>query len=211
MIPEWADEKVYELFKQFIQKCVLTDDSFLTDEKEAVTLTAIDDCIERFIVKGIEGKGTFEDKIIKQFADAYYNTKLTFAHVNWLWCMSPSDFGINYKKTIAAWILGDSKRGIIRDDIYPSGGFGDAGPALKFRKHKEISFLLLIMKQLKQNVHKGLISNLQQAIEMVEKICIECRFNFENETSDIIDENIWKLRPEGKLAMYNILLHLCMP
>ena len=101
MIPEWADERVYDLYNEFIQKCVLTNDSFLTDEKDAVTLTAIDDCIERFIVKIIEGKDSFDNKIKKQFDGAPYEAILTFAHVNWLWCMSPSDFKPEFKKNVA--------------------------------------------------------------------------------------------------------------
>src|SRR5690606_38992179 len=134
MKPDWADNKVYELFDVFISTCILTNDSFLTDEKDVVTVTAIDDCIDRFIVKVIEGKDSFENKIRRQFDGAPYETILSFAHVNWLWCMSPSDFQKSYKKNVASWILGDAKRVPIKEDIYPDGGFGDAGPSIKFRK-----------------------------------------------------------------------------
>lgn len=92
MKPDWADYKVYELFDAFISTCILTNDSFLTDEKDVITLKAIDDCIDRFIVKVIEGKDSFENKIRRQFDGAPYETVLSFAHVNWLWCMSPGDF-----------------------------------------------------------------------------------------------------------------------
>ena len=211
MIPEWADERVYELYNEFIQRCVLTNDSFLTDEKDAVTLTAIDDCIERFIVKIIEGKDSFDNKIKKQFEGAPYQTILTFAHVNWLWCMSPSDFKPEFKKNVAASVLGDAKKAAIRENIFPTGGFGDAGPSIKFRKHREISFLLLVLKQLKLKVNEGTVTTFEQANDMVEQMCIECRFNWEAEDSSTVDESVWKLIPEGRLAMYNIMLHLCKP
>lgn len=211
MKPSWADERVYDLYNEYIERCILTNDSFLTDEKEVITLESIDDCIDRFIIKIIEGKDSFENKIDQQFSGAPYETILTFAHVNWLWCMSPSDFGYWYKKNVAERILGDAKKGDIREDIFPEGGFGDAGPSIKFRKHKEISFLLLVMKQLKLKVADGTISNLKQANEMVEQMCIESMFNWDNKESEVVEQSVWEHTPEGKLAMYNILLHLSNP
>ncbi|MFV8361437.1 AAA family ATPase [Flavobacterium sp. LS1P3] len=211
MKPSWADEKVYSLFTEFIQKTVLTNDSFLTDEKVVITLTAIDDCIERFIVKLMDGKESFDEKIKQQFANAPYETVLTFAHMNWLWCMSPSDFLTSTKKSVPANILGTSKRVELRDDIYPSGGFGDAGPSIKFRKHGEISFLLLLVKQLKVKVEEGIITDLNSANDWVEKICLECRYNIDSQKSNVIQQDIWDLVERGKKGMYNIMLHLCKP
>lgn len=211
MKPSWADEKVYSLFNEFIDKCVLANDSFLTDEKDVITITALDDCIDRFIVKIIEGKDSFDNKIKQQFDGALYETILAFAHVNWLWCMSPGDFKTSTKKSIPSEILGSKKRVEIRTDIFPSGGFGDAGPSIKFRKHREISFLLLLMKQLKVKVQQGSITNREEANNWVEKICLEGRFNSDKEKSDVVDEDIWKLFQSGRLGMYNIILHLSKP
>lgn len=211
MKPYWADNKVYELYNEYIERYVLSNNSFLTDEEELVTLQSIDDCIDRFIIKVIEGKDTFENKIAKQFDDASYETILTFAHVNWLWCMAPSDFSKGYKKNVAKNILGENQRGELRDDIYPDGGFGDAGPSIKFRKHKELSFLLLLMKELKLQVKEEKVSSVENANQLVEKICIESMFNWDSETSEIVSEGVWKHIPEGKLAMYNIMLHLANP
>jgi 5-methylcytosine-specific restriction protein B len=212
MKPSWADEKVYTLFNEFIDKCVLTNDSFLTDENEVITLNAIDDCIDRFIVKTIEGGDSFDNKISQQFEGASYETILAFAHVNWLWCMSPGDFKTSTKRSIPEAILADNKRVEIRKDIFPNGGFGDAGPSIKFRKHREISFLLLLMKQLKLKVQEGVITNNNEANDWIEKICLEGRFNSnKTEKSNIIDEDIWKLFESGRLGMYNIILHLSKP
>ena len=211
MKPSWADEKVYSLFNEFIDKCVLANDSFLTDEKDVITITALDDCIDRFIVKIIEGKDSFDNKIKQQFDGALYETILAFAHVNWLWCMSPGDFKTSTKKSIPSEILGSKKRVEIRTDIFPSGGFGNAGPSIKFRKHREISFLLLLMKQLKVKVQQGSITNREEANNWVEKICLEGRFNSDKEKSDVVDEDIWKLFQSGRLGMYNIILHLSKP
>lgn len=211
MKPYWADNKVYELYNEYIERCVLSNNSFLTDEEGLVTPQSIDDCIDRFIIKVIEGKDSFENKIAKQFDNASYETILTFAHVNWLWCMAPSDFSKGYKKNAAKNILGEDQRGELRDDIYPEGGFGDAGPSIKFRKHKELSFLLLLMKELKLQVKEEKVSSVENANQLVEKICIESMFNWDSETSEIVSEGVWKYIPEGKLAMYNIMLHLANP
>jgi 5-methylcytosine-specific restriction protein B len=211
MKPSWADEKVYSLFNEFIDKCVIANDSFLTDEKDVITITALDDCIDRFIVKIIEGKDSFDNKIKQQFEGASYETILAFAHVNWLWCMSPGDFKTSTKKNIPSEILGSNKRVEIRTDIFPSGGFGDAGPSIKFRKHREISFLLLLIKQLKVKVQQGTITNKDEANNWIEKICLEGRFNKDKTTSEIVDEDIWKLFQPGRLGMYNIILHLSKP
>lgn len=211
MKPSWADEKVYSLFNEFIQRSVLENDSFLTDEKDVITLTAIDDCIDRFIIKLLDGDDSFDNKIDKQFSDAPYETILTFAHVNWLWSMSPSDFKATTKQKIPEAILGNKKRVDIRKDIFPSGGFGDAGPSIKFRKHREISFLLLLIKQLKLKVKTSEIININDANDWVEKTCLEGRYNLDKKTSDIVDENVWKLFQSGRLGMYNIMLHLAKP
>lgn len=211
MKPSWADEKVYTLFDEFIQRSVLLNNSFLTDEKDVITLSAIDDCIDRFIIKIIEGEDSFDNKIEKQFTNAPYETILTFAHVNWLWSMSPSDFKITTKQNIPLAILGDKKRTEIRKDIFPSGGFGDAGPSIKFRKHREISFLLLLMKQLKLKVEAGEIINTNDANDWVEKICLEGRYNLDKTKSNVVDENVWTLFKPGRLGMYNIMLHLSKP
>lgn len=210
MKPSWADPKVYELYNEFINSCILQKNSLLTDEADVFTLEALEDNIQRFIVKAIEGKDTFENKIDKQFADASYESLLVFAHANWLWCMPPSDFKIETKKGVADWILGDNKRVPIKDNIFPSGGFGSAGPFLKYNKPNEIAFIILLLKQLKLKVADGSITTLQQANEMIEKVCLKFRYDWDGD-ADFIDAAVWKLFPEGKLAMCNILMHLSNP
>lgn len=211
MKPYWADEAIYKLFNEFLEKSILADNSFLTNETGVITIAVLDDCINRFIVEVIEGKDSFDNKIVQQFEGAKYETILTFAHVNWLWCMAPSDFKTSTKESVPANILGKNKRVDIRTDIYPEGGFGNAGPSIKFRKHREISFLLLLMKQLKLKVIDGSISNIEQANNWVEGICLDVSFKRSNAKSDWVDESLWALMPDGKLAMYGILLHLSKP
>lgn len=211
MKPYWADQQVYELYDEYIERCILKNDSFLTDEQDLISLRAIDDCINRFIVKIIEGSDTFENKVNKQFADAPYETVLTFAHVNWLWCMSPSDFAQGHKRNVPENILGSAKKVELRQNIYPKGGFGNAGPSIKFRKHKEISYLLLVMRQLKLNVDNADINSLQDAKNTIKSMCIESMYNAHSPESEVVHQDIRNMMPDGKLAMHNILLHLSNP
>jgi len=214
MIPNWANRKVYKLFNEFIERTILLNNSFLTDEENIITIDTLDECINRFIINYQEGEGDYYEKIKRQFNGATYETIMTFAHVNWLWSMSPSDFKASTKKSNPQKILttlGVEKQVKFRDDLYPNGGFGDAGPSIKFRKHREISFLLLLMKQLKLDVQNNIITNLNEANEKVAKICIESRFNRKAKQSNIIDDSVWKHIPDGKLGMFNILMHLSKP
>tara|TARA_R110002012_G_scaffold253877_1_gene432916 strand:- start:15147 stop:16937 length:1791 start_codon:yes stop_codon:yes gene_type:complete len=211
MKPYWADDKVYKLYHEYLERCVLEDDSFLSDEKAIITLNSLDDCINRFVVNAIEGKDSFENKIFKQFEGASYETLLTFAHVNWLWCMAPSDFSKWFKMNVAKNILGENLKAALREDIYPDGGFGDAGPSIKFRKPKEIAFLLLLMKELKLKVKEGKVESIEDANLLVESMSMEALFNWDEETSEIVSDEVWKHIPEGKLAMYNIMMHLANP
>ena len=211
MKPHWADQKVYDLYNEFIGTCILHEDSILTDEKDIFKLSAIDDNIQRFIINGIEGNENFDLKIAKQFTGATYESKLAFAHANWFWVISPSDITKNYKKGVPRNILGDQLRVPLRDNITPGGGFGSAGLWLKQNKFYEITFIILLFKQLKMLVANNVIENLEQANKYIESFCLECSFNSDNETSDIISSEIRQLLPKGRLAMFNILLHLCNP
>ncbi|MBU1013580.1 MAG: AAA family ATPase [Bacteroidetes bacterium] len=211
MKPDWADQRVYDLYNEFISACILQDNSFLTDEKDVFTITALDDNIQRFIVKYLEGSDSFDNKIKKQFEGATYESRLVFAHANWLWCMAPSDFRKNFKKEVPINVLGEFLTVPIKDNVIPDNGFGSAGPYLKYNKPNEIALILLVCKQLKLSVAAGNIKTLEQANEMVEKMCLVCRFNWDSETSTIVDPDVWHLIPEGLLTMYNILLHLANP
>jgi len=211
MKPYWADPKVYELYNEFINTCILQDNSLLTDEQDVFTIKSLDDCIQRFIVKYLEGSDSYDNKIKKQFEGASYETRLVFAHANWLWCMAPSDFRKAFKKEVAVNVLGEHLTSPIKDNVFPDRGCGSAGPYLKYNKPNEIAFIILVCKQLKLAVASGTISTLDQANELVQKICLDSRFSFDTETSVNVHPDVWNLIPEGLLTMYNILLHLSNP
>ena len=210
MKPYWADEKVYELYDKFIETCILNNNSLLTHEENIFTINALDDNIKRFINNYLEGSEGFYEKVYKQFEGASYESLLVFTHANWLWNMASSDFTKEYKMDVPRKLFEKQLNKPIWEDVFPEGGIGKAGPFLKYNKPTEIAFIILLFRQLKEFVHKGEVITKDQANSMVEKICLKCRYNQDGD-SDFLLQEIWENIPEKKLAMYNILLHLCNP
>ncbi len=201
---------VYQLYENFMNTCILQDNSLLTDDIGFFNIENIDDNIKRFISNYLEGGDSFEDKIKLQFEGATYESLLVFAHANWFWCMSPHDLKLEFKRSVPRKILGENIKTPIKDDVFPEEGFGSAGPFLRYNKYYEIAFIILIFKQLKLKVHEGTILNLQQINKWIEKICLCCRYDEIDQEYSII-ESFKKLTSERRLAMYNVLLHLCNP
>ncbi len=201
--------QVYDLYNQFIEVCILQSNSLLTNDTDIFTIPIIDEVIDRFITKGIVGGDNFETKIRKQFEDADYKTLLFFAHANWLWAMSPSDITQWRKQQVVIDVLNDPDI-VLHQDKFPNQGFGSAGQWHRQNKHSEITFIIFLIKQLLLSKQSGELKTVDEANELAEKICIKCKYDFDG-VNDFIDESIWDSIPDGKLAMYNILPHLCCP
>jgi 5-methylcytosine-specific restriction enzyme B len=200
---------VYDLYTQFIETCILQRNSLLTDDKDIFTIAVADEVIDRFITKGLVGGDNFETKIRKQFDGADYKTLLFFAHANWLWAMSPSDITQWRKQQVVKDVMND--QGIVlHQDKFPAQGFGSAGQWHRQNKHAEITFIIFLIKQLLLSKEAGNLKTVEDANTIAEKICLKCKYDWDGD-KEFIDEAIWKAIPEGKLAMYNILPHLCNP
>lgn len=204
----WAPE-VYDLYNQFTETCILGGDSLLTEDKDIFTITRVDDVIHRFVQNAILGGGTFESKIRNQFQNAARETLLLFAHANWLWAMAPNDITQWRKEQVVKDVMNDPQI-ILREDKFPEQGFGNAGLWHRQNKHAEITFILLLIKQLLVSKADGTITTLEQANDLVERLCLKCKYDWDGD-ADFIDESIWTLIPDNKLAMCNILPHLCAP
>lgn len=204
----WAPQ-VYDLYTEFINTCILQGNSLFTDDKDIFTIQTVDEVIKRFITNGIVGGDTYETKIRKQFEGADYQTLLFFAHANWLWAMSPSDITQWRKQQVVKDVMNDQNINL-KQDKFPNQGFGSAGQWHRQNKHSEITFIIFLIKQMLISKQSGKISNVSEANALVEKLCLKCKYDWDGDKEDI-DEVIWKSIPEGKLAMYNILPHLCNP
>lgn len=201
--------QVYDLFRQFIETCIINGNSLLTDDKDIFTLPRADDVINRFVKNAIIGGDTFEAKIRNQFENASRETLLFFAHANWLWAMAPNDITQWRKQQVVKDVMNDQQIAL-HQDKFPSQGFGSAGQWHRQNKHAEITIVILLIKQLLISKSDGALKTVQEGNDIVENFCLKCKYDWDGDR-EFIDETIWELIPEGKLAMYNILPHLSTP
>lgn len=204
-----AASQVYDLYSQFIETCILQGNSLLTDDKDIFTIARIDEVISRFVQNAIISGDTFESKIRKQFDNASRETLLLFAHANWLWAMAPNDITQWRKQQVVKDVMNDQQIAL-HQDKFPPQGFGSAGQWHRQNKHAEITIVILLIKQLLLSKADGSVTTLAQANDVVERFCLKCKYDWDGE-HDFIAEVIWDLIPRGKLAMYNIIPHLCAP
>lgn len=200
---------MYDLYNNFVKKCILQGDSLLTDDTNIFSITIADEVIERFITKEILGGDSYETKIRTQFEGANHATLLFFAHANWLWAMSPSDITRWRKEQVVKTAMNDPDI-VLHQNNFIEQGFGSAGQWHRQNKHAEITFIILLVKQLLLLKQNGSLKSIEDAASIVEKICLKCKYDPDGDR-DFIDEKIWQAIPDGKLAMYNILPHLCLP
>jgi len=200
---------IYELYNEFITVCILKGNSLLTDDTDVFTIATANDVIKRFIGNFIKSDERFEQKIRVQFEAADHKVLLFFAHANWLWAMAPEDITQWRKQQVVKDVMNDQDI-VLRQDKFPAKGFGSAGQWHRQNKYNEIRFIILLIKQLLLEKQEGRLSTLQEANSITEKICLKLKYDPDSDR-EFIDEAIWNDIPDGKLAMYNILPHLCCP
>lgn len=201
-------QSTYEAFDKFIEKSILKDDSFLTDEPGVFTQVAIDDCIKRFIDNADYSKKVdYDTKVNQQFSGADRLVKVVFAHAQWLWSMGTMDIRIETKAAGIKKLIGEDP------PIHQAAlttGFGSAGPFLKYNKWAEIACCLLLFKLLKRMRDYNELKNLNDAQGFIEAFCLYGRFDTISSEYPVPIELYDKLA-DDRLTMYNILLHLAKP
>lgn len=201
-------EKIYILFDQFIESFLLKGDSFLTEHKDILTKDTVKNCLTNFVENYKEGKDSFSDKVIEQFKNSDIETKLVFAHAEWLWAFAVDD--------ISEWRkLEQAKRTTLLDDdssfkdVFPRG-FGSAGMYHKNNKYNEIKFNLLWIQFLKTKIDKKEITTIEEVKKWVESICLYQKYEKVIPQYDLPKE-FTDLLPQTKLAIANILCYSSYP
>lgn len=206
-------EYVYELYNQFINECILNNDSVLTNEEAIFSLANLEKVKTIFIDGGIGGnESTYWGKVKKQFEGADYSVRLCFAHLNWLWYLPANDITIKTKKETPLIILEtpdfkslfESRK---KENYYPKEGVGSAGQYHKTNKPNEIGFLLLLCVKLKQEVEQGHLKTKegvnQKIVEIAASILDSNWYNVE-------DKHYQSLHRKS-IAMQSLILHLAKP
>lgn len=208
MIPHWANRAVYTHFDAFLQKCILGNDSYITDNPGIFTMANLNSCVTAFVDNPDTGDRNFDAKSKDQFAAYPKAVQEVFAHFIWLWGMPASDMTGAGKKGAVVRFLGDDYNATLTN-VFIDGGIGSAGQRHKLNKPFEISFLLLLFREIKNNLQTRQINDVASLKKYIETLCRELYYN-NKVTAETADE---KLKKAGKefLALHHILLHLCDP
>ena len=104
-------QDIYTLYDRFINDFLFEGNSILSAHQGILNDQTINNCIQYFIENFDEGIESFDEKIARQFTDAEINTKLVFAHAEWLWAYSVHDISIEKKKeyTVRTTNLSDAE------------------------------------------------------------------------------------------------------
>ena len=201
-------EEIYILYDRFISEFLFQGKSILSTHDNILTDISLEECIQFFINNFDEGVQNFDEKISRQFSEAGINTKLVFAHAEWLWAYSVQDISIDKKKhyTIRTTNLTNEE---IKQDVYPKG-FGSAGQWHTNNKYNEICFNLVVIQFIKQKINLNEISTVESAKKWIENICLFSKYESEFENFDLPQEFKNKL-PDKKLAITNILTYCGNP
>jgi 5-methylcytosine-specific restriction protein B len=199
---------LYELYDRFIQDFLFDKNSILSNHKDILSQSSLQSVIHHFLDEYEAGDASFDEKIEKQFRDADINTRLVFAHAEWLWAYSVKDITQKTKKRYAERSTKLESENL-NNDVFPVG-FGSAGRWHTNNKYWEIQFLIYLIQYLHQKIEAGEIKSLSEAKQWIEQICLYHSYGEEvngYELSDVFKE---KLR-DKKLAMVNILTYLGAP
>jgi 5-methylcytosine-specific restriction protein B len=206
-------EYVYKLYNQFIEQCLLQDNSILTHESGIFSIVNLFKVKTYFLDAAIEGSGpSYWDKIKLQFQNANYEERLCFAHLNWLWYLPANDIKPFTKEETPYLILADEEfknrfETNKRENYFPTIGIGSAGQYHKTNKPMEINFLLILCILIKQEVEKGTIKT---ADEVNQFIIDNANIVFENNQFNI-PEREFKTLENRIFSMQSLLLHLAKP
>ena len=203
-----AKKNVYELFDAFLEKSILASDSFITDEQGIFTIDNLDICVSAFVDNPDTSKDNFDEKSKRQFSGKSEDVQLVFAHFIWLWSMPATDMTVAGKAAAITRFIGDDYSSKL-NDVFIDGGTGSAGQWHKLNKPFEISFLLLLFREVKKNLETRQINDIPALKKYIEQLCNELDSN-NNKTTITTDDKL-KTASKGALALQHILLHLCAP
>ena len=206
-------EYVYELYNQFINECILKNNSILTNEEDVFSLPNLEQVKILFIDGALESnESTYWEKVKKQFEEADYSVRLCFAHLNWLWYLPADDITIKTKKETPIRILDNLEfkaqfESCKKENFYPKQGIGSAGQYHKTNKPFEIGYLLLLCIKLKQEVQQG---SLKSSEEVNQRIVAIANTIFDTNWYNI-DEQHFQFSKGKVIAMQSLILHLAKP
>ena len=199
---------IYELYDLFIDKFLFKGDSILTNHEAILNQESLNNCIDSYINNYDDGTESFDDKITVQFSEAPINTKLVFAHAEWLWAYSVHDISLEKKKQYTIRTTGLSNQEI-NEEVYPRG-FGSAGQWHTNNKYHEIKFNLILIELVRDKINKNEITTIDQVKKWIENICLFHKYGQEFDDY-VIPQSFKDKLPENNLAVTNIFTYSSNP
>jgi 5-methylcytosine-specific restriction enzyme B len=208
MKPSWAKQEVYDYFDNFLQTSIVGNNSYITDNQNIFTIDNLNNCVSAFVDNPDTSDRDFDAKSKDQFVNATKEVKEVFAHFIWLWALSTSDMRNWGKKSAVTRFIGEDYNDKLQY-VFVDGGIGSAGQRHKLNKPFEISYLLLLFRDIKNKVQTKSIDDINLIKQEIETLCKELYYNNDktNATADVKLINVSK----QYLALHHIILHLCFP
>ena len=194
---------IYELYDRFIQTFLIDGNSILSGNFGILTDSSIGNCFKNYVENYNDSKGNFDTKVIDQFKDADLDTRLVFAHAEWLWSFAVDDISIPKKKhyVLRTTNIQDG----IQEDVFPRG-FGSAGQWHTNNKYEEIKFNLILIKFLRNKIVTKEIDNVSEIKNWIESICLYQKYGVCKQGFEIPEDLSSKLS-NSALAVTNILTY----
>ena len=178
---------VYDAFENFKSRFLIQKKSIFSDSDDVIFTEEIIKVVLDKFVKNSKGYSVsdVDEKIKQELEPSGDNIKIVFAHAIWLWAIFAYDMKRDSKiKGVEKWITVTDK-----DLIFPDSSCGSTGPHHKNNKPAELAYIFSFFEAcLNENEYESY----EQVIKTLGK------------TQEMGTSN-------GKVAMYNILLHLVNP
>jgi len=208
MKPTWANHEVYNYFDAFLKTSILNNDSYITVNPGILNIENLNACVTAFVDKPDTSDRDFDAKSRDQFSNSTKEVQEVFAHFIWLWGLPTSDMRSWGKKGAVTRFLGDDYNDKL-NNIYLDGGIGSAGQRHKLNKPFEISYLLLLFREVKTKLQEKNITDIAALKIYIEQLCKELYYN--NQATTITSDERLKKAGNEFLALHHIILHLCNP
>ncbi len=206
MKPESAIQEVYNYYDKFLETSVIGSDSYITDNKGIFTIDNLNACVNAFVDNPDTSDRNFDEKSKDQFSKSTNESKEVFAHFIWLWALSASEMRSDGKKSAVTRFLGENYIDKLKN-VFVDSGIGSAGTYHKQNKPFEISYLLLLFREIKNKVQANSIKCIDSLKEEIETLCKNLYYKKYDVTSTIDS----KLKGIGTVTSHHLIIHLCNP
>ncbi len=152
--PDHAVGPIYDAATTCRDRCLLGDDSVLSDGRNLWTSAVLDELDQRFVKNLDEGEGDFLSKLKTQLSAGSPECRQLMAESLWLLLLFPSNVGAARKREtireVWSWSGEDVEENqpLLNDAVL--GGIGSAGTAYNTHRWRELVFLIGAIRDLKR-------------------------------------------------------------